>query len=229
MNEKTNNAPDFTSQVAAPAHADGCPQVVSHEEFLKHKSELENAAETVAEPEENERDKYQWYVMRSSYCRELKAKALLEADGFRCYVPTQTVREEKKGEVKTKTKAIVHNLVFIYTTSNIIEPWKKLHEDDAGLRYYMDKSQGKPMVIEEKTMEDFIRVTQDSDEGLLFLDNPDVVLTHGQPVEVILGPFKGVQGHVLRIRKDRRVVVSLNGIVSAVLSTMPQSYFKIIK
>lgn len=124
--------------------------------------------------------------------------------------------------------ALVHNLIFVYTTREALDPWKRLHESDAALRYTIDKSTNKPMVVSDKAMEDFIRVTQEANDSLLYLDNPSIILTKGQKVEVVAGPFKGVQGYILRIRKDRRVVVTLNGLISVALATMPMDHFKII-
>lgn len=80
---------------------------------------------------------------------------------------------------------------------------------------------GSPMIVDEKSMQDFIRVTADADASLLYLDNPDVVLEKGQRVEIIFGPFKGVDGHILSIRRNRRVVISINNIIAVAMATMP--------
>ncbi len=167
--------------------------------------------------------------MRSSYSREMKARELLERDGFECYVPTRQERIERNGKLEQRAVAVIHNLIFVRATREVLDPWKRLHDEDAALRYTIDKSTGHPMVVDNKSMEDFMRVTALADDSLLFLDNPDIVLTKGQKVEIILGPLKGVQGYILRIRRDRRVVVSLHGIVSVALASMPREWFKLIK
>lgn len=203
MNDYHLNDTHTYPTVIPSASAAGCPQVVLRGE----------------EP--------RWYVMRSAYFREMKARELLERDGFECYVPLHTVRVERAGEVVTKEVPVVHNLVFVFSTRALISPWKRMHEEDASLRYIIDRSTGLPMVVNTKVMEDFIRVTREADD-ILFLDNPEVVVTKGQRVEIIVGPFKGVQGHVLRIHRDRRVVVSIEGIVAAALASMPREWFKLI-
>lgn len=190
--------------VLPSASADGCPQEV---------------------PDDKD---FQWYVMRSTYCREMKARELLETDGFECYVPVRTVRIERGGKLITKVVPVVHNLVFVFSSRALITPWKRTHEIGASLRYNIDRSTGKPMVVNKKVMDDFIRVTREADD-ILFLDNPEVVVAKGQRVEIIVGPFKGVQGRVLRIRRDRRVVVSIEGIVAAAMASMPQSHFRLLE
>ena len=204
MNDTNLNQSHFSPNVPPSVSTDGCPQ---------------DLPKTAAP---------QWHVMRSAYCREMKALQLLQRDGFECYVPQRTVRVEKGGKVITKVVPVVHNLVFVFSTRALISPWKRAHEADASLRYTIDRNTGLPMVVSTKAMEDFMRVTREADD-ILFLDNPDVVVTKGQRVEVIAGPFKGVQGHVLRIRRDRRVVVSIEGVVAAALASMPQDHFRLIE
>lgn len=156
----------------------------------------------------------------------MKARDLLERDGFECYVPTRQERIERNGRIEQHTVAVVHNLIFVRATREALDPWKRLHDEDAALRYTIDKSTGRPMIVDDKSMTDFMRVIAQADDSLLFLDNPDIILTKGQKVEIILGPLKGIQGYILRIRRDRRVVVSLHGLVSVALASMPMSYFK---
>lgn len=193
--------------MTAPAQPGGCPPVV-------HTNE--------------DHDTKHWFVMRSSYSREMKAKDLLDKDGIGCYVPTRQERIERNGKIEQRTVAVVHNLLFVHSTREALDPWKRIHEEDAAIRYTIDKSTGKPMIVDDKSMEDFMRVIAQADDSLLFLDNPDIVLTKGQKVEIILGPLKGVQGYILRIRRDRRVVVSLHGLVSVALAAMPREWFKLI-
>lgn len=193
--------------MAAPAQPGGCPPVV-----------------LTTDVDEN----IHWFVMRSSYSREMKAKELLECDNIECYVPTRQERIERNGKIIQRTVAVVHNLIFVHSTRDILDPWKRIHEEDASLRYTIDKSTSKPMIVDDKSMQDFMHVIAQSDDALLYLDNPDIILTKGQKVEIILGPLKGVQGYVLRIRRDRRVVVSINGLVSVALAAMPREWFKLI-
>lgn len=167
--------------------------------------------------------------MRSAYGREMRAKKMLEEASFKCFVPLHRVREERNGKITTKVVPVVRNLIFVHTTREALDPWKRYNEEGAALRYTIDKSTQKPMVVTDKAMSDFIRVTKESDDSLIYLDNPDVVVTKGQRVEIIVGPFKGIQGHVVRIHRDRRVVVSIKGLVAVAMASMPQSHFRLLK
>ena len=84
------------------------------------------------------------------------------------------------------------------------------------------------MVVRDKEMEDFIRVTAEKNERVLYLDNPSAALTKGTPVEIMSGPFKGVQGKLLRIRRDRKVVLQLAGVVAVAVEGIPMGWCRVI-
>lgn len=226
MNETKTDALNVKNSVDATLSQDACPPIVpiSQPDSAVLSSQPDSIAPTISHLAK----KVQWYVMRSSYCRELKAKDLLEKDGFTCFVPMQKVRTEHAAIIKTQMVPVVHNLIFVRTSRLKMDPWKRLHEANAALRYMMDKSTKHPMVVSDKSMQDFMQVTSQSNDDILYLDNPEVVVERGQKVEIIVGPFKGVQGYVLRIRRDRRVVVSLEGLVAVAMASMPQSHFRLL-
>lgn len=164
----------------------------------------------------------QWYVMRSTYSREIKAREMLETDGVVCYVPMKRMRTE----CGDKMVPAVHNLVFVYTNRDFMDNWKRRHEEECPLRYAMDRTTSSPMIVRDKEMEDFILVTRDSNEEIIYLDNPNVAVEKGKQIEIVCGHYAGVRGCVLRILRDRKVVVSVNGLVSVALSGIPFSWMK---
>ncbi len=163
-----------------------------------------------------------WYVMRSTYSREIKAKELLEAEGVTCYVPMKRVRSEH-GD---KMLPAVHNLLFVHTNRDFMDKWKRRHEEDCPLRYVIDKTSSQPMIVLDKAMEDFIRVTKNSNEQNIYLDNPNVAISKGKKVKIVCGQYAGVCGTVLRILRDRKVVVSVNGLVAIAINGIPFSWMK---
>lgn len=171
-----------------------------------------------------------WYVMRATYSREMKARDMLEREGVNCFVPIKTAREiTSNGETKAIERPMVRNYIFVRTTRSFMDEYKRKVEEKCPLRYVIDKSTGMPMVVSEKEMEDFIRVTTNASDEIQYLDNIDRVLSLGKNVEVIAGHMAGVQGKVVRFRGNRRVVVSLAGMVGVALGSMPISWLKIIE
>lgn len=166
-----------------------------------------------------------WFVMRVTYSRELKAKQLLQDAGVECFVPMMWVRDEN-GE---HSMPAVHNLIFVHTSREFMDNYKRKTEEVCPLRYTMDHSTGLPMVVCDKEMEDFMRVASDRESDIKYLDNPDAAATKGTPVEVMIGPYKGIHGKLLRIRKDRKVVLELAGMVAIALNGIPMEWCRIIE
>ena len=67
-------------------------------------------------------------------------------------------------------------------------------------------------------MEDFMTVASTMDEDLIYLTEISEKLREGQTVKVKSGAFAGVEGRIVRIRKSRRILVELPGML-AVAST----------
>ncbi len=168
-----------------------------------------------------------WFVMRSTYSREMKAKDILERDGIECYVPTRKIRRFEGEKPINENIPLVHNLVFVRTFRDFMDIYKRRIETTCPLRYAIDKSTAKPMIVREKEMQDFMRVTQEASDSIRYLDDPEELLRKGQDVEIITGPFTGVQGKIVRFHRDRRVVVSLAGLMAVAMSSMPISWLKI--
>ena len=165
-----------------------------------------------------------WFVLRVTYSRELKAQKYLQEAGIECYIPMAC---ESDGEKKRYVPA-VHNLIFARCSRDFLDNYKRKIEGDCPLRYMMDRSTGLPMVVRDKEMDDFIRVTTEKDEGILYLDDPSAAITKGTPVEIVSGPFKGVQGKLLRIRRDRKVVLQLAGVVAVAVDGIPMQWCRAI-
>ena len=72
--------------------------------------------------------------------------------------------------------------------------------------------------LKSTNAENFIAVASTLDEDLIYLTEVSDKLREGQKVIVKEGPFKGVEGKVVRIRKSRRIMVEIPGML-AVAST----------
>ena len=117
------------------------------------------------------------------------------------------------------SQSILPSYMFIHTDDCTA---RKLREEFFGKFYlYADRKTKEPIVVPDKEMEIFIIVTSSGDTGLQFLDDDPAKYQTGDKVRVIDGPFKGTEGYVKRIKKDRRLVVTLSGIVAVATSYIP--------
>lgn len=116
----------------------------------KQEKNSPNATVTGCSPDlslaEENKEKNRWYVMRSTYSREMKAKSLLESEGVKCYIPMKKVRCEHGDELLP----VIHNLLFVYTNRGYMDLWKRKHEQDCPLRYAMDGASSAPMIVRNK-------------------------------------------------------------------------------
>ena len=160
----------------------------------------------------------QWYVLRVSYSRELKIKSVLDERGVRTFVPMMWKKTETAGKVERKYVPAVSNLCFVFWTKPAIDSFISEYGDRSPVHYYWDRTAGRPMTVPEKAMEDFVKVSSSMDEDIIYLTQISEKLREGQVVRVRSGSFAGVEGRIVRLRKSRRLMVELPGML-AVAST----------
>ena len=162
-----------------------------------------------------------WYALRVSYSRELKIHAHLQEVGVRTFVPMAWRRcPVKPGVTKMVKKLVpaVNNLCFVYWHRQGIDNFIASFGEKSPVHYYWDRTAGHPMIVPDKAMDNFIKVASCLDEELIYITEISDKLREGQSVKVKSGSFAGVTGKIVRIRKSRRILVELHGIL-AVAST----------
>ncbi|MBQ4368059.1 MAG: UpxY family transcription antiterminator [Muribaculaceae bacterium] len=158
------------------------------------------------------REEKVWYPLRVTYNRELKVKADLDARGVTNFVPMQYRREERNGVMVNHLVPSVHNLIFVQFTPSEMTEYKK--STSLPIRYIMNRETHKPIIVPNREMENFIKVAGTFEQDLIYL-NPNLEdFARGERVRVIGGPFAGAEGIFVRIRRDRRVLVNIPGIVA---------------
>jgi hypothetical protein len=159
-----------------------------------------------------------WYALRATYSRELKVQAHLQEKGVRTFVPMMWQSSPARLGIQRKLVPAISNLVFVYWTREGIDSYIRSFGDARPVNYYWDRTTNSPLTIPDKDMDNFITVASTLDEDLIYLTEISDKLREGQTVKVKEGPFKGVEGKVVRIRKSRRILVELPGML-AVAST----------
>lgn len=72
-------------------------------------------------------------------------------------------------------------------------------------------------------MEDFIAVSGSIDEHILYLTPQEVALKNGDYVRITDGIWKGIEGKLVRIKKNLRVVVELQGLAAVATTSIHPS------
>ena len=155
-----------------------------------------------------------WYAIRVTYGRELKFQELLKKAGFETFVPMKRKKIEKNGTKITVIVPAVSNLCFVNTEKSHLENFMKEFGEGCPARFVWDRANARVAVIPEKAMNDFITVCRVMADEALYLKDISEKLRAGRKVRIKEGPFKGVEGVVVRVKKSRRVVVELPGMLA---------------
>lgn len=152
-----------------------------------------------------------WYAIRVTYGRELKFRQQLLEAGFEAFVPMCRKKTEKNGVRSVEVVPAVSNLCFVNTEKSLLEDFMMSLGEACPARFMWDKAKSAPMVVPDKSMTDFIRICMVMSDEVLYLQDITSKLREGRKVRVIDGPFTGVEGVVVRVKRSRRVVVELPG------------------
>ena len=172
----------------------------------------------------------EWFAMSATFGRALKAKDFLESRSVRCFVPMkhEVVSDGHQGKQRKFVPAI-SNLLFVYTTREHIQSLKS----EVTYLQYLTRPEGArrvPIVVPDRQMEHFITVCDSYNEKLIYLNPSEVNLEKGTPVQIIGGPFDGVEGTFVKIEgtRSRRVAVLVPGIAAVVIADITRGCLKVL-
>ena len=149
-----------------------------------------------------------WYALKVFYNR---TEAVL--DEIRnlvrdCYVPGR----------------IVASLMFVFTTPSDLELIRRDRYER--LKVYTHPGTREACRIPEKEMEIFRFVTGIDDKKMTLVDPDALHFKKGEKVRVTDGIFKGAEGYVMRIKGNKRLVVSIQGVAAVATSYIPSAYLE---
>lgn len=164
----------------------------------------------------------QWFVLRVSYGRIIKAKAFVEAKELECYVPLRYKEIRKQGKKRIITEPLLPSFLFVHASAEQVDSLLKDKsikplENRALLSYYYDhtshceKSPTKnpPLVISDSAMGNFIRITSIHNPHIIPVTSENIKYKLGDEVVITEGEFKDIRGRVARIAGQQRVLVEL--------------------
>ena len=151
-------------------------------------------------------EKIQWFAMRVTYRRELKAKKNLDAEGIENYIPMRWSSRIRHGRKVRELVPVVRGLVFVRTVLSA------------------------KIVVPEDQMKLFIAVTGTYDDKLLWFGEDEVNLAAGTRVRIVAGEFEGYEGIFLKVKgaRDKRVVIAIEGVIAVALATISPELIEVI-
>ena len=189
-----------------------------------------NGSQTGVSVENAQSETKQWYVLRVSYGRAEKANELLKAKGIETHLPRHTTYKGVNGKRIKQRLPLLPNFLFAKTTLSVLEQFLKSSSDLNFITFYYDhfnkKPDGKnpPLVVPKESMDNFIKLTSIDDEHILLIDKVNGTYKQGDYVRIIDGPFKGIEGRVTKITRQKRVIVELPGLCSVATAYIPKVF-----
>ena len=164
----------------------------------------------------------QWFVLRVSYGRIIKAKAFVEAKGLKCYVPMRYKEVKKRGKKRIITEPLLPSFLFVHAAAEQIgtllyEIKVSPNESRNLLSYYFNHTihcqdnpkHNPPLTIRDEAMNNFIRLTSIKNPHIIPITTEIIQYKLGDMVIVTDGEFKDIHGRVARIAGQLRVIVEL--------------------
>lgn len=191
---------------------------------------------------ETQENSLHWYALKVFFNKVFDIEKVLQREHFEVYFPVR--KEQVKGsglrrvddstrydriseKVVFRRIPVVNSLLFVRASEEDIKRIRVLVYGHA-LVFYNAERTG-PAVIPDKEMAIFRMVAESGADGLRFYSDESIVnYRQGARVRVTAGPLKGAEGYVKRIKRDRRLLVSIEGFIAVTTSYIPPEMLEVI-
>lgn len=219
---------------------------LSHEADVKNFGEpdMKTPASTDMEPT---RDKSQvpvpwsYLFIRKRDAEYFSLKAETEG-GFRTFIhrtiitdesgksekgkPNGSAQDREAGNGTTEGRPTISGLIFIQGKTKVIR--KYLWERFPQYHLVNDCSTRKAAVIPDSVMQPFMRIANTDPSRIRFLVNPLTHYAEGNTlVEIMTGPLAGLQGYIIRIDRDRKLVIGVGDMTVAIGGVHKENFEKV--
>lgn len=132
-----------------------------------------------------------WFVIGMRYLRAAKLEEKFKSRGYETFVPP-----------------VVTNLLFVH--SDFMSLFKYLEERSFGHPVYFlrKREDWQPMEIRDSEMQKFILVCTAYAQPIIMTECPKLKL--GDKVRIKEGELKGLEGHIVRLKKQKRVLINVD-------------------
>ncbi len=219
---------------------------LSHEADVKNFGEpdMETPASTDMEPT---RDRSQapvpwsYLFIRKRDAEYFSLKAETEG-GFRTFIhrtiitdasgkstkgkPNDSAQDREASNGTTEGRPTISGLIFIQGKTKVIR--KYLWERFPQYHLVNDCSTRKAAVIPDSVMQPFMRIANTDPSRIRFLVNPLTHYAEGNTlVEIMTGPLAGLQGYIIRIDRDRKLVIGVGDMTVAIGGVHKENFEKV--
>lgn len=134
--------------------------------------------------------------------------------------------QDRDGTTATEGRPTISGLIFIQGKTKVIR--KYLWERFPQYHLVNDCSTRKAAVIPDSVMQPFMRIANTDPSRIRFLVNPLTHYAEGNTlVEIMTGPLAGLQGYIIRIDRDRKLVIGVGDMTVAIGGVHKENFEKV--
>lgn len=219
---------------------------LSHEADMKNfgETDMETPASTDMEPTHDQSQApapWSYLFIRKRDAEYFSLKAETEG-GFRTFIhrtiitdasgksekgkPNGSAQDREASNGTTEGRPTISGLIFIQGKTKVIR--KYLWERFPQYHLVNDCSTRKAAVIPDSVMQPFMRIANTDPSRIRFLVNPLTHYAEGNTlVEIMTGPLAGLQGYIIRIDRDRKLVIGVGDMTVAIGGVHKENFEKV--
>ena len=140
--------------------------------------------------------------------------------------PNGSAQDRDASNGTTEGRPTISGLIFIQGKTKVIR--KYLWERFPQYHLVNDCSTRKAAVIPDSVMQPFMRIAGTDPSRIRFLVNPLTHYAEGNTlVEIMTGPLAGLQGYIIRIDRDRKLVIGVGDMTVAIGGVHKENFEKV--
>lgn len=170
-------------------------------------------------------DTLHWFALKVFYNKVLVVEDLLNQYSLESYIPMEEVIVQRGDKQKKVCRPVVNSLMFVRASLKMLKDLQRRYFYE--FCFYLNADKTAPAIIPDHEFNVFRVVTSAVAHGLeYFSDEAMVNYNKGERVRVVEGPFAGTEGFVKRIRRDRRVLVVIPGVIAVATTYVPSCFLE---
>lgn len=231
------NGEKTLSDISAIEQGESCPRLLVHPDGPQ-KGLTQNTDKEAIHDQSQASAPWSYLFIRKRDAEYFSLKAETEG-GFRTFIHrtiiTDASGKSEKGKPNgsaqdrdgtTEGRPTISGLIFIQGKTKVIR--KYLWERFPQYHLVNDCSTRKAAVIPDSVMQPFMRIANTDPSRIRFLVNPLTHYAEGNTlVEIMTGPLAGLQGYIIRIDRDRKLVIGVGDMTVAIGGVHKENFEKV--
>lgn len=185
-------------------------------------------------PPLDKKGKLQWFVLRASYGRAIKASDILKENNITTFNPLHKVMKMVNGKRRRVQLPLLPGLIFAQTEAATLSSILQDPSIRSLISYYYDhfsigtNGYNPPLVVPDAAMNSFIKALTADSHDVRVVNPEHVHYKSGDIVRVTVGEFEGVVGRVARAAGQQRVIINLEGLCLVATAYIPTGCLEVI-